>query len=170
MCGDDDGDFACLHDLHQVLPDPGEETETAEMLQGSSTGCPHGCYHHGNRTQAMQRDSLSPEDRVHPNCGLIQDEKFWILKERRSQRHPPLLTTAANSNNKRQNIQDPKTASAMFILWLMRQLISRQAFRGGWVGTNLTDNTVENNSTSENVVWNHGTRLTASLGLVIEQS
>lgn len=65
-----------------------------------------------------QRDSLSPENRIHSNCRLIQDEKFWILKERRSQRHPALLTTTASSK------KNPNT-----------NLISRHAFsRGGWLG------------------------------------
>lgn len=32
------------------------------------------------------------------------------------------------------------------------------------VGTNLPDHTVENNWTSENAMWKHGTRLTAILG------
>lgn len=35
VCGDDDGDFARLHDLHQMLPDPGEEMETPELLQNT---------------------------------------------------------------------------------------------------------------------------------------
>lgn len=35
---------------------------------------------------------------------------------------------------------------------------------GSGGGTNLPDNTVENNRTSENAMWKHGTRLTAILG------
>lgn len=77
-------------------------------------------------------DSLSPENRVNSNCWLIQDEKFWILKESCSQRHPALLTT---------------TATSKINLFLANKASLCTPFsRGGlWVGTNLPDDTVENN-------------------------
>lgn len=58
-------------------------------------------------------DSLRPENRVHSNCWLIQDEKFWILKESCSQRHSALLTTTATSKIN-QSGQQPQDADERF--------------------------------------------------------
>lgn len=106
VCGYDDWHLPCFHNLHQMLPDPGQSLKKQTIMIechvlfktvrhseecGNVRWKPlHVCV----RVRAFWY-ILGPEHRVHSHCRLVQDEQLWVLEQSSSQRHPASLTPAA---------------------------------------------------------------------------